>query len=206
MCDKLQSRVLAVIRSQECLQIRFRLGNVGIQRYMYPYLAGAILNGNVHVCTGDGSGYEDKDSGTTTPNTITLDSDNPDRCKIVHEATHAIIDGTHVGKAITTGHHEAAAFLAEALFCLYSGDDDNVNYSVPHLAPPLFDLARQVQAFNARNPNGLYHCPPGDVGGIIALMAAAPFESRDMYASKTMSGWGDGPCPNCTATQSPCGG
>ena len=136
--DQLHSRVLNVIRTKECLQIRFRIGNVAIERYMYLYLAGAIQDDKVTVCVGDGHSYND------SSNTIMLNSSDADRVAIVHEATHAVIDGTHRGTTITRGNHEAAAYLAEALFSLYSGDDDNVNYSVPHLAPPL--LTRKIQA------------------------------------------------------------
>jgi hypothetical protein len=186
MCDKLRSRVLAAIRTPECLQIRFRIGNVGIQRYMYLYLAGAIEADKVHVDTGDAPRYKHE------TNTLTYPSDNPERPTIVHEATHAVIDGTHKGKTITRGNHEAAAFLAEALFVLYSDDDDNVNNSVPHLAPTLFRVAEQVKAFNSQNPNGLFHCHPADLAVIIAIMSAAPF-ARDMSETETMSGWGDGP-------------
>jgi hypothetical protein len=182
--NQLRSRVLSVLRTKECLQIRFRIGDVHIERFMYLYLAGAITDNHVQLTVGDGHNYDD------TTNTITYDSDSPDRPTIVHEATHAVIDGTHKGKIITKGNHEAAAYLAEALFSLYSGDDDNVNYSVPHLAPPLFDLARRVQAFNEQNPSGLFRCPTGDLMELVAIMSAAPY-AGNMSSARTMGGWGD---------------
>lgn len=180
---QLRSRMARVLRSKACFAIRFRLDNVGIQTYMYSYIADAIVDNRVHVEIGDGHHYD------YHPNTITFDSLDVEPATIVHEATHAVIDATHSGKNITNGAHEASAYLAEALYDM--NVDDDINVDIPHLARPLYLLARQVKAFNASHASGLFVCPQSDTLYIKAILNGAR-GANDVNRVDRMDGIGDG--------------
>jgi hypothetical protein len=106
--QQLREKAANVLRSATCTSIRFRLDNVRIERSMYPYIAGAILENRVHIEEGGGDGYDH------TTNTIFFQSTGVQPATIVHEATHAVIDATMKGQNITKGTGEAVAYLAEA--------------------------------------------------------------------------------------------
>lgn len=154
--NSLRLRAQGILKSQACMAIRFKIDNVGIQTFMYAYIADAIYKDQVHIRIGEGRGYD------YTSNTITFDSINVDPPIIVHESTHAVIDATHVGKTITVGTHETAAYLAETLYALNSNynqhiiDDQNIMRSI-------YKLARKIQNFNSKHQSGLFSCPPDDI-------------------------------------------
>jgi hypothetical protein len=80
-----------------------------------------------------------------------------------------LIWATHVGQTIQTVVHEAAAYLAEKLFTLYSGESDNLS-NQPHLARPLAQLAEFVKV-NTKDGKANVVCPPALVGQVIAILS-----------------------------------
>src|SRR6478735_6077685 len=117
---RLMQKVDRTLKSKECFAIRFRLDNIGIQTYMYMYIVQAIRENRIHLEIGDGDHYDD----TTNPHTLTLGSADVPARTIVHEATHAVIDATHKGQKLSRGSNEVAAFLAESIYGLYTGESD----------------------------------------------------------------------------------
>jgi hypothetical protein len=181
---QLRLRVGHVLKSPECLEIRFKMGDILIQRFMYTYIAQAIMDDTVHLDIDDGNGYDHE------CNTITYDSLDVGPAAIVHEATHALINATNVGKTITKGMHEAAAYLAEALWALNAGRD--VSVDVPHMDRPLRRLARSIQEFNPSNVSGSYVCPPAEVAYLQAVLASSAL-GMEINRADRQPGIGDGP-------------
>ncbi len=177
----LRLRTQAILRSQVCQKIRFKLANVQIQTFMYGYIGSAIADDRVHLRVGNGHNYN------PASNTITFDSEEPDAATIVHEATHAVIDATHVGKTITTGVHETSAYLAETMYTLLTGKDPFLD--VPHLTHPVAQLARSVIAFNKKS-NGVYQCSLSETRGIIAILEHSNLR-MDTAHTERMDGIGD---------------
>ena len=162
--EKLRYRMANTLRLPACFTIRFRLLNANIEQYMWPYMAGAMETGTwCKVRVGDG---DDCDPANRT---FHFSSENPEPYEIVHEATHMLIWATHVGQTIQTVVHEAAAYLAEKLFTLYSGESDNLS-NQPHLARPLAQLAEFVKV-NTKDGKANVVCPPALVGQVIAILS-----------------------------------
>ena len=167
-CDnaypELRARAVRVLATHACSQIRFRLANIYIGRFMFNYIAGMIDNGSVNITTGDTPRYEFE------TNTLML-SGGATPVEIVHEATHLLIYATHEGKVIRRGDHETAAYLAAALWALYS--DNEIAVDVPHMDIHVRRMAKKVIAFNNANPSGAYECDPADLQNIQVLMQAS---------------------------------
>jgi hypothetical protein len=121
----------------------------------------------VPVELGSGNGY-DPDSD---PPAIHWESVKVAPKAIVHEATHAVINATHVGAAITKATHEAAAYLAESMFELLSGRDPETD--VARLTGPVTRLAQSAISFNESNPTPTFTCPPSDTTLIKSILAAS---------------------------------
>lgn len=158
----LRQRMAGILKSRGCNAIRFKLENITIVRYMYNYLAGEIEGGRVHVAIGNGDHFDPK------TRTIQFDSGSPLEATIVHECTHALINITHGGKYIFLGAHEAAAYLAEAIYKLTIGGD--VATDTPHLDRPLRALAKLAVAHNDKNPNGAFVCKQNDAMYIASVL------------------------------------
>ena len=87
--QKLLRKVVRILKSNECLAIRFKLENISIHTYTYMYIGSVMLEGRlIRVKVGDGNHYDN----TTNPQTLILDSADPPARTIVHEGTHAVID------------------------------------------------------------------------------------------------------------------
>jgi hypothetical protein len=180
---KLRYRMVRILRTQACFRIRFRMLNVGIDSYMWPGLATAIENGTwCNVFIGDGNDCDPANKS------FYFSSENPRRFEIVHEATHMLIWATHVGAIITTGVHEAAAYLAECLFTLYFGDKEDLS-TQPHLAPPLFELATFVKD-HTRDGKPSVVCNPASVNNIIAILSSNK-STQDMNQGIRQTGIGE---------------
>ena len=160
--EYLRKRIGQILKSAACLEIRFKVANICIQRFMYTYIGDAILKDDVHLDIADARQYDH------TTNVLTLDSYDVAPTVIVHECTHAVINATHVGKSIRNGAHETAAYLAESLWALLT--DNDVAVDVPHLDRRMYDVAKEVKAFNAKNRMGLYELDPAEQHYMEALM------------------------------------
>ena len=184
---KLMQNLRVTLRSKECRAIRFRMENIGIQTFMYSYIVDAIGNGRISLTIGNGDHYDD----TTTPHSFTFNSDDPPARTIVHEATHAVIDATHKGQKMARGTNEAAAFLAESVYGLYTGESMAGQFP-GHFARTLNRLAEDVHKFNVANHSGLYVCPSSDVMYLTTLIHNLPFSYGNSNQVETMKGIGDG--------------
>jgi hypothetical protein len=180
----LRTRIGRILKSAACLEIRFTVANISIQRFMYTYIGQAIMDGTVHLAIADANHYDHK------TNVLTLDSLDVAPPVIVHESTHALINATHVGKAIRCGSHETAAYLAESLWALNT--DNDVAVDVPHMNQRMARLARRVQEFNSQNRMGLFVCDPGEVQNMEALMRNSR-NGTDVDRVDVQVGIGDGP-------------
>lgn len=158
---QIRSRIRQVLATNACSQIRFRLANIFIGRFMFNYVAGMVANGSVNIAEGDTPRY-DIDSNTL------MVSAGATPAEIVHESTHILINATHQGKTIRRGDHETAAYLAAALWALYS--DEEIAVDVPHMDVHVRRLAKKVKAFNDANRSGCYVCDPADYLYIQTLM------------------------------------
>lgn len=163
--SRLRAKAKTLLTSSVCKQIRFKLDNVAIQYLMYGYVAGLIAEDHVHIKVESGDGYDH------VFNTMTFSSADPHAATIVHEATHAVIDATNAGKDVTKGTHETAAYLAETIFSLLSGDSPDLG--VPYLTPPLVELAGKVMAFNKSGKSGLFVCPLTDTEYVKKILASS---------------------------------
>jgi hypothetical protein len=177
----LRLRAKAILQSRLCQNIRFKLANVHIQSTMWGYIGAAVGENLVHLQVGTGHHY---DPGS---NTITFDDDVPEAKIIVHEATHAIIDATHVGQTITTGVHETSAYLAETIFTILTGKEAHLD--VPHLTPSVAQLARRVIAFNSKSLES-YECTTAETGNIIAILEHSNLRMNTSHTER-MDGIGD---------------
>ena len=159
-----------VLRTGECAQIKFSVGNIFIPRYAFNFIAGPITEAKVKITLG-GNGYDHK------TNTIFWDGLGVRPSAIVHESTHALINALHAGKTITTGMHETAAYLAEAMWCLNSKHD--IDTDVPHLDARVRELGKMANDYYAMNPSGTFDCPAEYVAGIIKLLKNTPRLTAD---------------------------
>ena len=119
--------------------------NVSIRRFMYHTIGASIVNDDINVVVGNGEAYyHDTD-------TLMVGSLNPPPVRIVHEATHAIIDSTLAGKTVRRGIHELAAYLAESMWAISTGIRPSLD--IPRLDKPMRALAQEVMAYNANPKN-----------------------------------------------------
>jgi hypothetical protein len=91
---------------------------------------------------------------------MSLPKADPEPNVIVHEATHAVIFTTHVGKVLNVVTHEAAAYLAEAVFSMNLGNKPQFGY-LPGVYNVASKLAALVKFHNDRNASGMCECPLG---------------------------------------------
>lgn len=154
---------------------------------MYLYIAQVIREGRyIQTTIGNGSGYDD----TSNLHRLIFPSESPAARTIVHESTHAVIDATHKGKQIVKGVNEAAAFLAEAIYGMYTGE--SMDGYPGYFAHAVHRLAEQVHEFNVKHASGLFVCPSGDVMNLRALIAGLPLMYGTANQVETMKGIGDG--------------
>ena len=188
--QQLLQQVGRILKSNECLAIRFKLENISIHTFTYMYIAQVMLEGRlIRVVVGSGNGYDN----TTTPRTLTFASADPQPGTIVHEATHAVIDATHKGQTIQKGANEAAAFLAEAVYELLA-DESWLGTSTPHyFARAFYKLAKNAINHNSNDSLPRFVCPPGDVMNLKALIGTLPdYSNTNLNQNDTMQGIGDG--------------
>jgi len=183
--QSLLEKIERVLKSKECSAVRFQLENIRIQTYMYSFIVQPIRAGRINVRVGSGSGYDD----TVTPHTIIYPSDNPEGRTIVHEATHAVIDTTHKGQKLSKGSNEAAAYIAEAVYGLYTQETMGFG-PPPQLARPIAQEAQRIHEFNSKNRSGLYVVPSDTVMYISTILRTAKSNYGNVDSVETMKGIG----------------
>jgi hypothetical protein len=159
----LRGKIASVLATPHTFKIRFEVANVSITRFMYHAIASSIADGTINVVEGDGEAYyHDTD-------TLMVGSLNPPSVRIVHEATHAIIDATLKGKWVRRGVHELAAYLAESIWAVSTGTWPGLD--IAPLDRPMRALAQEVVAYNANPKNvRLYQVSPENTRDLQLIM------------------------------------
>jgi hypothetical protein len=169
---QLRSKVGRVLTTGACSLIRFRLANIYIGPFMYNYIAGVIMNGDsnpklkINLRIDSDRGYDH------ATNTLILNDGCPDAA-FVHESTHALINATHKGQTIWRKNHEAAAYLAEAIWSKNPGKEPAID--AISLRNRCLGVADNVIAWNKGNPSQAYVCTPGDIIRIYGGLDARGF-------------------------------
>jgi hypothetical protein len=160
---KLRGDIASVLATPHTLKIRFEVANVSITRFMYHTIASSIADGTINVVEGDGEAYyHDTD-------TLMVGSLKPPAVRLVHEATHAIIDATLKGRFVRRGIHELAAYLAESIWAISTGIRPSLD--IPTLDRPMRALAEEVVAHNANPKNvRLYQVSMASTRDLQAIM------------------------------------
>jgi hypothetical protein len=169
--DAMRDVVIGVLHSSACLNIQFGLKGSYIMPYGYGYVADALAQGAVQIGLADlGNGR----NGDYTPGMLRFRRDalsnatSADvRATIVHEATHAVFDGTCPGKTIARADNEFAAYLAESIYRINAGDP------VPggaYVGAQFDTLARKVIVCTA---DGVYDLLPYDYEDLEPLVMQA---------------------------------
>ncbi|WP_395664899.1 hypothetical protein [Methylocella sp.] len=129
MGDELQLRakIVGVLNSRACLDIRFVAAGISILGYHYGYLCDLVCQ----HCVGVSFGVEDPDAlaeYNDRSNTLRFArrdlgfyATHAGRAQIVHECTHAVIDVVRAGKTVRRADNEAIAWIAQTMFLLLSG-------------------------------------------------------------------------------------
>jgi hypothetical protein len=152
--DGIRRLTAALLRSRSVKAIRFRIDGSTIMAYGYGYLADMIDQKSVQIVFGDTGGFTASfrhDPGSPAQLVFAPDfSWNDDSMgTVVHEATHAVVDAVRVGRPISYGDNEVAAYVAETLFKLNKGLPVN---KVGPISGPLFALVSAIQQYGDRDP------------------------------------------------------
>jgi hypothetical protein len=163
--EKMRYWIPYILRLAACFKIHFKLLNVDIHSWMWPFMANAIEYGTwCKVEIGGGNGFDGSER------TFHFADEHPRPWEVVHEATHALIWVTHKGQDIRTGTHEAAAYLAETLFTIYDMEPEGSHdwSTQPRLEGPMTVLANAVVAGSKQGSHVV--CSPPLVHNIIAVL------------------------------------
>jgi hypothetical protein len=173
--DYLKSRVILILRSTACLNIQFTIVGSTVMGYGYASVADMIEHGDIGIQIGDTGSFpvrytHQPDSSPT----LTFGSGDPTfasspsgRAKIVHEATHAVIDtGRKSGAIAGGGDDEVAAYLAQTIYALNAGDAPN---QTGPLAGPVYQTAHKIKNFAGP---GIYVVNPDEIAGAKPLILA----------------------------------
>lgn len=178
---KLRERIITILCSSVCQNIRFKVDNVHLQWGMFGYIGGAIRNDFLDVVidddrTSEGAfvGYLE---GFGLSRTFVFPSKFVPADTIVHEGAHAVIFSTNPGLKVTRGTHETAGWLAGTLYRLRTG--------YPNLQPNpradavLEQVATKIIAFDTKNEgHGVFTVSPADSSAIKAVLVDTSLNYR----------------------------
>jgi hypothetical protein len=136
-----RARIARVLANPACADIQFKLGPISIRKFMYNYIAGAVLDSSckLKVVPGDNPQYFNK--------TRTLQmNEGVNDATIVHECTHVLINETHQGKTISRLLHETAAYIAESLWAKNTHRGNSIDDT--YLRLECARLAQEVKDYN----------------------------------------------------------
>jgi hypothetical protein len=145
---QLRPLIAALLRSRPVQAIRFRIDGSTIMSFGYGYIADMIEQQRVQIGFGNTGGFTANfDHVKGSPAEMNFDPNlawNDDAmATVVHETTHAVVDAVRVGRPISYGDNEVAAYVAETLFKMNKGITFN---TVGPVAGPLYSLTSAVQA------------------------------------------------------------
>jgi hypothetical protein len=169
----LTNQIVDVLKWTQCGSIRFRSEMVTIQSYMYIHISNAVREGSITVRVNpDTVPYFDPDRRV-----MSLPKADAEPSVIVHEATHAAIFTTHVGMALDVVTHEAAAYLAEAVFSMNFGNKPPFKY-LPGVYEVALKLASLVKHHNDTHSGGMFECPLYLVWAMKDALRDSPLDQR----------------------------
>ena len=139
----LRNRAGALLMSTACQNIDFRWAGIHVDGSSFSFIALAMLNKATHSPgihfrvehqpAGVGASYDPQTNTFSVPST-SFGSVSPwEKQAIVHECTHALIDATSGKRKTFSIHDEMAAFVAGALFNIYSAP--NLTGPFPFVSP-----------------------------------------------------------------------
>lgn len=122
----LRIQLMALLLSRPVQQINFRLGAYSVRGSDYSQIAMALFRGKINIEINPAKLQGLKAGASYADGTFTFPSANMgaklwDRLVIVHESTHAIAHMHKIFWGSTDGEDEAAAYVADALYCTYIG-------------------------------------------------------------------------------------
>ena len=141
-----------ILMSSACQQINFYWAGQHIDGSGFCYIALALTSGGIKVLEGTmpvnvGAFYSPDKNTITIPSSFDFSVDS-NKMSIVHESTHAIQDAEIKGQ-LRGVDAEAAAFVAGALYIIYSGS----SYSpTPGGTHPAFAIAQGIAQSISGNP------------------------------------------------------
>ena len=148
----------SILRSDAINHVQFRIASVSVMPYGYGYIADMLQSGTITVVFNDLGNLV---TAAYNKCVITINSNGAvdlsgpgGRGTLVHESTHAVMDAIGVGKMIDYGDCEVAAYVAQYVYSMASGDV--VNVDGPWGAPSA-RIANSVL-----NSQGLYDLPPAE--------------------------------------------
>jgi hypothetical protein len=173
----LKQRLIGLLRSPLVQKIDFFIGYMHISGAGYSRVADAVANGSIKlfvggVPAGAAAAFYPGDRFFRFPDG-TYGLTRSDEADMVHESTHAIRALTYTRQSmmlIPDTQNEAAAYVADALYTLYSGSSN----SSPQ---PIFIKADQI-AQSIKDRKGAM-VSPQDEANLRAFVAFHPVYSND---------------------------
>jgi len=155
----LRTRTGEILMSAPCQRIDFHWAHYHIDGSGFSFVALATLSRGSkgvhfkieHQPTGVGARYFPSTNMFSVPTANFGVSDAWQKMALVHECTHALIDATHAKQHTRSIHDELAAYVASALFNIYSAPSQSGPF--PYTPVGIFAAAHQV-ALNIANATG----------------------------------------------------
>jgi len=160
----LRARAKNILESPQANSIRFKLANIRVQTLQLGTIGRAIFEGKIQVTMNGGHYYN--------PNipAVNWDDVDEDAFTIVHEATHAAIHAYHAGQDVMLGVHEAAAYLAEAMYEFNKSGQPPSYADMPNIRSLVPPVAQAALEFNRKHAAATYVVSSDQYDPIIAAM------------------------------------
>jgi hypothetical protein len=122
----LRIQLMALLLSPPVQRINFRLGAYSVRGSDYSQIAMALFHGKINIAIDPAKLQSQKAGASYADGIFTFPSAKMggtlwDRLAIVHESAHAIAHMHKIFWGSTDSEDEAAAYVADALYCTYIG-------------------------------------------------------------------------------------